>query len=56
MTLDGDVVLFEELADGKELVDDGYVYRVRVEFLKLSNELVLLVEALRSEVGIEEVA
>ena len=40
MTHEGDVVFFEELADGKVLVDNGYMYRVRVEILKFSNELV----------------
>lgn len=54
MTLDGDVVLFEELADGKELVDDGDMDRVRVKLLKLPNELVRFIEARLSEVSIEE--
>ena len=40
MTHEGDVVFFEELADEKVLVDNGYMYRVRVEILKLLNELV----------------
>jgi hypothetical protein len=54
MPLDGDVVLFEELADGKVSVDDGYVYRVRMKLLKLPNELVWFIEALLSKVSIEE--
>lgn len=45
--LNGYVILFEEPADGKVLIDDGdSMYRARVEFLKLSNELARLFEAL----------
>ena len=56
MTLDGDVILLEELADGEELVDNGYVYGVRVKILKLPNELIRFVEVCLSEVSIEEVS
>ena len=56
MTLDGDVVLFEELAYGEVLVEDGYVYRVRVKLLELPNKLVRFIEVCLSEVGIEEIA
>ena len=54
MTLDGDVVLFEELADWKASVNDWYVYRVWMKLLKLPNELVWFIEVVLSEVSIEE--
>ena len=54
MTLDGDIVLLEELADGKELVDDGDMYRVWVKLPKFPNELVRFIKARLSEVSIEE--
>ena len=54
MTLDGDIVLFEELADGKAPVDYGYVYRVRVKLLELSEKLVRFIDTPLSEVSVEE--
>ena len=54
MTLDVNVFFFEKPADGKVLVDDGYMYRVRVDFFEFSNELVRLIEARLSEVSIEK--
>ena len=54
MALDGDVVLFQELTDGKVLVDNWDVYRVRVKLLELSDELVRFIETRFGEVSIEE--
>ena len=54
MALDGDVVLLQELADGKVLVNHRDVYRIRVKLLKLPDKLVRLIEARVGKVSIEE--
>ena len=56
MALDGDGVLFQELTDGKVLVYDGDVYRVRVEHLELPHELIRFIETGCGEMSIEEIA
>ena len=54
MALDEDVVLFQELANGEVLVDNGDMHRVRVKTLKLPDKLVRLVEICLIEMVIEE--